>query len=249
MDFKLQDRVALVGAASKGIGRAIAAELAAEAARVAISSRSSERIERTAAEIGARGYAWDSADLDAVPALVEAVESDIGPIDVLVTNTGGPPGGADPLGFSREEWEAAHRDLILSPITLIERVLPGMRERGFGRILNVSSSSIREPVPTLMLSTVHRAGMSGAFKTLADRVAADGVTLNTILPGRIATDRVYENAGSRQEAERAASETIPAGRLGAPEELAALAAFLCSERASYVTGETITVDGGLTQSI
>lgn len=249
MDFGVQGRVALVGAASKGIGRAIAVELAAEGARVAISSRSPERIERAAAEIGARGYAWDSADLDAVPALVGAVESDLGPIDILVTNTGGPPGGEDPLGFSREDWEAAHRDLVLSPIALIERVLPGMRERGFGRILNVSSSSVREPIPTLMLSSVHRAGMSGALKTLAQRVAADGVTLNTVLPGRIATDRVYENAGSREAAEKAARETIPAGRLGTPEEFAAMAAFLCSERASYVTGEAITVDGGLTRSV
>ncbi len=249
MDFALSDRVALVGAASKGIGRAIAAELAAEGARVAISSRSQERIERTAAEIGARGYAWDSAHLDAVPALLDAVEADLGPIDILVTNTGGPPGGEDPLGFSREDWEAAHRDLILSPMALIERVLPGMRERGFGRIVNVSSSSVREPIPTLMLSTVHRAGMSGAFKTLAHRVAADGVTLNTMLPGRIATDRVFTNAGSREEAERAARETIPAGRLGTPEEFAAVAAFVCSARASYLTGETITVDGGLTRSV
>jgi 3-oxoacyl-[acyl-carrier protein] reductase len=249
VDFSLSDRVALVGAASKGIGRAIAAELAAEGARVAISSRSPERIEQAAAEIGARGYAWDSTDLEAAPGLIGAVESDLGPIDILVTNTGGPPGGEDPLGFSRAEWEAAHRDLILSPMALIERVLPGMRERGFGRIVNVSSSSVREPIPTLMLSTVHRAGMAGAFKTLAHRVAGDGVTLNTLLPGRIATDRVFANAGSREEAERAARETIPAGRLGTPEEFAAVAAFVCSARASYLTGETITVDGGLTRSV
>jgi 3-oxoacyl-[acyl-carrier protein] reductase len=249
VDLGLKGRVALVGAASKGIGRAIAAELVAEGAHVAVSSRSRERIEAAAADIGARGYPFDSADLDAVPGLVDAVSSELGPIDILVTNTGGPPGGADPLGFSQEQWEAAHRDLVLSPIALIERILPDMRERGFGRILNISSSSVREPISSLMLSTAHRAGMSGAFKTLAHYVAADGVTLNTILPGRIATDRLFENAGSREAAEQAAKDAIPAGRLGSAEELAAMAAFLCSERASYVTGEVITVDGGLTRSI
>lgn len=249
MDLGIQGRVALVGAASKGIGRAIAAALAAEGAQVAITSRSRERIDAAALATGSHGYVLDSSDLDAMPALINAVEADLGPIDILVTNTGGPPGGADPLSFTREQWEAAHRDLVLAPITLIERVLPGMRERGFGRVLNVSSSSVREPIPTLMLSTAHRAGMSGAFKTLAQLVAADGVTVNTILPGRIATDRVFDKAGSREAAEQAAKDTIAAGRLGTVEEFAAVATFLCSARASYVTGESVTVDGGLTRSV
>lgn len=249
MDLRLGGRVALVGAASKGIGRGIAAALAAEGATVAITSRSRERIDAAAVAVGARGYVLDSADLDGAPALVDTVEAELGPIDILVTNTGGPPGGEDPLGFTREEWEAAHRDLVLAPMALIECVLPGMRERGFGRVLNVSSSSVREPIPALMLSTAHRAGMSGAFKTLAQTVAADGVTVNTILPGRIATDRVFGNAGSRQAAEAAARDTIPAARLGTVEEFAAVAAFLCSAQASYVTGESITVDGGLTRSV
>jgi len=249
MDLGLEGRVALVGAASKGIGRAIAAALAAEGAHVAVSSRSRERIDAAATTIGARGYVLDSGDLDAVPGLIDAVEADLGPIDVLVTNTGGPPGGTDPLAFTREEWEDAHRELMLAPVALIERVLPGMRERGFGRVLNVSSSSIREPIATLMLSTAHRTGMAGAFKTLAQLVARDGVTVNTILPGRIATDRVFDNAGSREAAEEAARDTIAAGRLGTVEELAAVAAFLCSAPASYVTGETVTVDGGLTRSV
>lgn len=249
MDLGLEGRVALVGAASKGIGRAIANALVTEGARVAITSRSRERIEATAAAIGARGYVLDSGDLDAASPLVDSVEADLGPIDVLVLNTGGPPGNPDPLGFTRGQWEQAHRDLMLAPMALIERVLPGMRDRGFGRVLNVSSSSVREPIPTLMLSTAHRAGMSGAFKTLAQTVAADGVTVNTILPGRIATDRVFDNAGSREAAEEAAKNTIAAGRLGTVEEFAAVATFLCSAPASYVTGETVTVDGGLTRSV
>lgn len=249
MDLGLEGRVALVGAASKGIGRAIANALVTEGARVAITSRSRERIEATAGAIGARGYVLDSGDLDAASPLVDSVEADLGPIDVLVLNTGGPPGNPDPLGFTRGQWEQAHRDLMLAPMALIERVLPGMRDRGFGRVLNVSSSSVREPIPTLMLSTAHRAGMSGAFKTLAQTVAADGVTVNTILPGRIATDRVFDNAGSREAAEEAAKNTIAAGRLGTVEEFAAVATFLCSAPASYVTGETVTVDGGLTRSV
>ena len=249
MDLGLVGRVALVTGASKGIGRAIAAELAAEGARVAVSSRSRERVEATAAEIGARGFVHDSANLDAAPALLEAVERAIGPIDVLVCNTGGPPGGADPLGFTREQWEAAYRDLVLAPMALIERVVPAMRARGWGRVLNVVSTSVREPIPTLMLSNAHRSAMLAAFKTLARAVAGDGVTLNSILPGRIATDRMIEMSGSREAAEQTAAAEVPAGRLGTVEETAAAAAFLCSERASYITGVALLVDGGLTRSI
>jgi 3-oxoacyl-[acyl-carrier protein] reductase len=165
-----------------------------------------------------------------------------------VTNSGGPPPG-DPLGFTREQWEDAYRILVLGPITLIQHALPGMRERGFGRILGVSSSAAREPIPPLMLSNAHRPGLLAAFKTLARTVAADGVTLNSVLPGRIATDRLFETMGSAENAEQLAREHVPAGRLGTVEELAAVAVFLCSERASYVTGTAVLVDGGLTQSV
>src|SRR4051812_37767464 len=144
MDLGLKARTALVTGASKGIGRGIAVALVEEGARVAISSRSQERIEATAAEIGATGYVYESGDLDAAPALVDRVESDLGPVDVLVTNTGGPPGGPDPLGFTREQWHDAHAELVLAPLALIERALPGMRERRFGRVLSVSSSATRE---------------------------------------------------------------------------------------------------------
>jgi 3-oxoacyl-[acyl-carrier protein] reductase len=249
MDLGLSGRVALVTGASKGLGRATAAALVAEGARVAISSRSAERIEATAAEIGARGFVHDSADLDAVPRLVETVEAELGPVDVLVANTGGPPPGPDPLGFTREQWKAAYRDLVLAPMALIECVVPGMRERGFGRIVSVGSSAVREPIPGLMLSNSHRAALVGALKTLAREVARDGVTVNSVLPGRIATDRLVDMAGSREGAEEAARSAVPAGRLGTPEEFAAVAAFLCSTRASYVTGTTVLVDGGLTQSV
>lgn len=250
MDLGLTDRVALVTGASKGIGRAIAAGLIAEGARVAVASRSRERIEETAGQIGAAPFVFDSSQPDAAEELVAGVESTLGPVDVLVPNTGGPPTGADALGFSRDEWEQAYRQLVLGPVALIERVLPGMRARRFGRIVNVSSSAVREPIPTLMLSNSHRAAMLAAFKTIARQIAADGVTLNTVLPGLIATERAFSNyGGSREAAQAAAAESVPAGRLGEPEELAAVAVFLCSERAGYVTGTAILVDGGRTQSI
>jgi 3-oxoacyl-[acyl-carrier protein] reductase len=249
MDLGLQGRVALVTGASKGIGRGIAAVLAAEGATVAVASRSRERIEAAAQEIGAHPYVFDAADLDAIPGLIDAVESDLGPIDIYVANTGGPPAGPDPLGFTREQWEAAHRTLILSPMTIIERVLPGMRSRGWGRVLAVGSSAVLEPIAAIQLSNAHRPGLVAAFEVLARQSAVDGVTFNHIHPGRIATERIFGNAGSREAAEAAASAEVPAGRLGTVEEIAEPAAFLCSERASYITGTWLLVDGGLTQSL
>jgi 3-oxoacyl-[acyl-carrier protein] reductase len=249
MDLGLSGRVALVTGASKGIGRAIAAELVAEGATVAIASRSRERIEATAAEIGARPYVFDATDLDAIPALLDAIASDLGPIDIYVANTGGPPAGPDPLGFAREQWEAANRSLVLSPMEIIGRLLPGMRERGWGRVLAIGSSAVREPIAAIQLSNTYRPGLVAAFKVLAKQSAADGVTFNHIHPGRIATERIFGNHGSREAAEAAASADVPAGRLGTVEELAAPAVFLCSERASYITGTWVLVDGGLTNSV
>jgi len=261
MDLGLDGKVALVTGASQGIGFGIAQELALEGARVAVSSRSQERIEAAAKEIEAaaghagagqdpavRAYVHDTTDLDAAPGLVEAVEHDLGPIDVLVTNTGGPSGGP-PLEFTREQWEAAHRELVIAAIELIQLVVPGMRERGFGRVVSVSSSAAKEPIPGLMLSSAHRPGLLGAFKLLAKELASDGITLNTILPGRIATDRISHLHGSIEAAQEVARDTIPAARLGTAEEIAAAAAFLCSERASYITGTYLLVDGGLTSSL
>ena len=247
MDLGLDGRVALVTGGSKGIGRAVAAALAAEGAQVAIASRSAERIDAAAAEIGARGYVFDSGDLDAVPGLLERVQSDLGPVDVYVANTGGPPGGPDPLAFTREQWEAAHRSLVLSPMALLERLLPEMAARGWGRVVAIGSLAVREPIDALQLSNAHRPGVVAAFKVLARKYAADGVTLNFLHPGRIATDRVI-GSGTLEEAQAAAADTVP-GRLGLPEEIAAAAAFLCSAPASFITGTSLLVDGGLTRSV
>jgi 3-oxoacyl-[acyl-carrier protein] reductase len=247
MDLGLEGRVALVTGASSGIGFGIAKALAAEGAAVAISSPTKERIEAAAKEIGASPYVHDSTDLDAAPKLIDSIETDLGPLSVLVINTGGPPGG-EPLEFTRDQWEEAYRELILSPMAFIERVVPGMRERGFGRILNVSSSAAREPLLGLMLSTTHRSGMLGGFKLLGRRLAADGITLNTLLPGQIATARIAHLYGSLEAAEKAAPQQIPMGRLGTIEEIGAAGAFLCSAPASYITGQALAVDGGLMQA-
>jgi 3-oxoacyl-[acyl-carrier protein] reductase len=249
MDLGLTGKVALVTGASKGIGRGIAAELVAEGARVAISSHSRERVEATASQLGATAFVHDTLDLDHARVLVAEVEEALGPIDVLVCNTGGPAGGPDALGFTRDQWHAAYTSLVLGPMALVEAVVPGMRDRGFGRVVNVASSGLREPIANLMLSNAHRISMVNAFKTIARQVAADGVTLNTVLPGRIDTDRLVELLGSREAAQALAAEQVPAGRLGTVEEFAAVAVLLCSPRASYVTGETVAVDGGLLQSV
>jgi 3-oxoacyl-[acyl-carrier protein] reductase len=249
MDLGLEGRVALVTAGSKGIGRAIAEGLAAEGARVALTSRTADTAAEIAARIdGARGYAFDSDDLDAVPALLDRVQADLGPIDIYIANTGGPPGGA-PLSFTRAQWEAAHRTLILSPMAVLERILPGMRERGFGRVVAIGSMSVREPIDVLQLSNAHRTGLVAAFKVLAREYARDNVTLNTIHPGRIATSRLADTSGSLEAAEADARETVPAARLGTPEECAAPAVFLCSVQASYITGTSLLVDGALTRSV
>jgi len=247
MDLGLDGRVALVTGGSKGIGRGIAEALAAEGARVAVTSRSAERAQEAAAACRGHGYAFDSADLDAIPALLGSITSDLGPVDLYIANTGGPPAG-DPLAFTREQWRAAQTTLLLSPTEIVQRVLPHMRERGFGRVVAIGSLAVREPIDALQLSNAHRPGLVAAFKVLARRYARDGVTFNTVHPGQIATDRMIDTAGSVEAAEARAKDTIPAGRLGTVEELAAAAVFLCSRQAGYITGTTVTVDGGLARS-
>jgi 3-oxoacyl-[acyl-carrier protein] reductase len=235
--------------ASRGLGRAIAAALAREDAKVAIASRSQAKLEEAAGEIGERATAFvaDTSDLERLASLPAEIAGKLGPVEILVTNTGGPPlGGA--LDHELDDWEAAYRSLVLAPRVLVDAVLPGMRERGWGRIVNVGSSSTREPIPGLNLSNAHRMAAVGFLETLSREVAADGITVNTVATGRFATERLADNAGSLEAAEEAAKREVPAARLGRPEEYGDLVAFLCSERAAYITGTTIPIDGGLLSS-
>ncbi len=250
MDLGIFGKTALVMGASRGIGRGIAVALASEGARVAMASRSRESVEQAAAAIDGETATFeaDTGDLERMSALPGEVAAALGPVEILVANTGGPPlGGA--LDNSREEWEAAYRSLVLAPRALIGAVLPKMSDAGWGRIVSVSSSSVREPIPHLALSNAHRMATVGFLKTLASEVAGDGITVNTVATGRFATDRLASNWGSWEEMERHAPEGVPAGRLGSPEEYGDLVAFLCSERAAYLTGTVIPLDGGLLRSV
>ena len=249
MDLGIAGRVALVTGGSQGMGLGIARELAREGVKVAIASRSRVHIDQAATEIGCKGYVFDSGDLGAVDDLVNRAQAEVGPIDIYVANTGGPPPNPDPLGFSQERWEEAHRTLVLSPMAFLAKLLPEMRKRSWGRVVGISSSSVMEPIPPLQLSNVHRPGLINGFKVLARDVAKDGITINTILPGRIATTRAVDAYASAAEAEAAAANEIPIGRLGSVEEIAAATVFLCSKPASYITGTTLLVDGGLTRSV
>ena len=249
VELGLGGRVALVVGASRGLGRAIAGSLVSEGAKVAIASRSRDAIEAAAAEIGGTTmpFVADATDLERLAELPGEVEAALGPVEILIANTGGPPlGGA--LDHELDEWEQAYRSLVLAPRVLAGTVVPGMRERGWGRIVNVGSGSTREPIPGLNLSNSHRMAAVGFLKTLSREVAADGITVNTVATGTFATDRLADPSGSLEPAEAAARERVPAGRLGQPEEYGDLVAFLCSERAAYITGTTIPIDGGLLNS-
>lgn len=262
MDLGLKQKVALVAAGSRGLGRAVAEELAAEGASLVLCARDARTLDETAAAIAASHNAHvlalpaDVTNADDIKRVVEAGNERFGRIDILVTNAGGPPAGRfDQL--TREQWDDAIRLTLLSAIELTRRVLPGMKERRWGRILNITSIAVKQPVENLLLSNSLRAGLTGFARTLANEVAADGITVNNILPGYTRTERLEELAEMMAEKQGiSASEfrarwerEIPMGRLGEPREFAALATFLVSERASYITGTSIQVDGGWIRSL
>ena len=262
MDFGLTGRVALVAASSRGLGRAVAEELEAEGAHLVMCARGSEALAEAAASVEGRGtgevlaLSTDLSDRTQLEELTDAALSRFGRVDVLVNNAGGPPaGGFDDHG--REAWRDAVRLNLESALDLTRAVLPGMKERQWGRILNITSVSVKEPVDGLILSSSVRAAVTGFAKTLANEVAEHGITVNNVLPGFTRTDRLEELAGAlserrgktRAEVEAEWTAVIPAARLGEPREFAAVVAFLASERASYVTGVSITVDGGRTRAL
>jgi 3-oxoacyl-[acyl-carrier protein] reductase len=262
MDLGLRNKVALVAASSHGLGRAVAEELASEGASLIICGRNESDVETTAAAISKRsgveilGVKADVSRPEDVARLVDSASARFGHIDILITNAGGPPTGTFET-LTREEWESATRLTLFSAIELIRQVLPGMKERGWGRILNITSITVKQPVEGLLLSNSLRAGLTGFARTLANEVATYGVTVNNILPGYTRTERVEELAtqmAARQGISAAEfkakwEQEIPMRRLGEPREFAALATFLVSERASYITGASFQVDGGWIKSL
>jgi 3-oxoacyl-[acyl-carrier protein] reductase len=262
MDLGLKDKVALVAAGSRGLGRAVAEELATEGSSLVLCARDAATLAETTAAIadqtGAHvlGVPADVTDAAQVKQLVASGIERFGRIDILVTNAGGPPAGRfDQL--TQEQWEQATQLTLFSAVHLAREVLPGMRARRWGRILNITSIAVKQPVENLLLSNSLRAAVTGFARTLANEVASEGVTVNNILPGYTLTERLEELAqmmASKQGISAGAFRSkweaeIPMGRLGQPREFAALAAFLASERAGYITGTSIPVDGGWIRSL
>ena len=262
MDLGIQDRVAVVTAASRGMGKAIAQSLAAEGCKLAICSRDADAISAAAAEIrGGHGAvvfhkAVDVSDSAAVRAFVADARAALGPVSIAVANAGGPPGGRFE-DFAAEDWLAAFRLNFLSTWALIESVLPDMRAQRWGRVVSLTSTSVRQPIEGLILSNGVRASVVGMLKTLAAEYGSENILFNNAGPGLIATDRLLSLAQKRADAagigrdemiERLASQTA-LRRVGQPEEFAAVVAFLCSEQASYVTGSSLMIDGGLVKAV
>jgi 3-oxoacyl-[acyl-carrier protein] reductase len=257
MDLGLRGKVAVVAGSSQGLGRAIADSLAEEGVDLIINSRSQEKLDAVTSEIesvtGANvtGVACDLTNPDGASTLIDAAIATHGRVDVLVTNTGGPPAGMFE-DHSAEVWSEAIAQNFESVINLVRAALPGMKERRWGRIVNVTSISVKQPVAGLILSNSIRAGITGFAKTISNEAAPFNVTVNNVLPGYTRTERLIHLAEAVAEREGTTIEgayegwaaEIPMGRLAEPPELGALVAFLCSERASYITGQSVAVDGG-----
>ncbi len=257
MDLGIADRIALVAASSRGIGYASALALAREGARVMVSSRDVEAAARAAASIieetggVAASCAADVTDPKSLELLVEQTEQELGPIDILVTNSGAPRGGRlDELGD--EDWIHGFELATLSVARLLRLALPGMRERGWGRVVAVQSTSVKQPIPHLHLSNGVRPGAQGLLKSAADMAGADGVTVNSVLPGVVRTQRFLNDLNPDQPAEEQIAgivSRIPTGRIAEPEDIAAAVAFLASRQALHINGVALLVDGGTVRSI
>ncbi|MCY4402050.1 MAG: SDR family oxidoreductase [Candidatus Poribacteria bacterium] len=262
MNLGLTDKIAVVGASSKGLGKAIALGLAQEGAKVAICARNIDTLEATAEEIREQtktevlAIPTDVSEPDQVESLINNTISHFGGIDILVNNAGGPRAGRFDDLSSEDYLSAVHLNLM-STINLCRAVVPTMRERGGGRIINLTSVSVKQPVDGLMLSNMARTGVIGFAKTLATELALDKILVNNVCPGIIFTDRIKQLATVRAEEAGISFEAalekmtadIPLGRIGDPEEFANLVVFLASERASYITGATIQADGGMVRSL
>ena len=248
MDLGINNKVALVLASSKGLGKAVAIELAKEGARVIICGTDQKALSATEAEIetispgNVKSFVCDITDEAQRRRLVEQSVNAFGEIDILVTNTGGPPAGGFEQ-FNLEDWKHLYNLLFLSAVDIIQQVLPGMKRKGWGRILTITSITVKQPVDNLISSNAVRTSLLGLAKSLSNEVAAYGITVNNLLPGYTNTDRLAHLMEKNPKVSEV-KETIPMKRFGTPAEFAAAAAFLVSERASYITGQSLAVDGG-----
>ena len=262
MDLGLKDKVAIVGGASKGLGRASAQVLAEEGAKVTICSRTSTDLEQTAKEIrestGAEvlTYAADLDELSSITGLIKATVSEFGALDILVNNSGGPP-LARSADATEEQWETAVQRSLIFFGRMCRESLPHLKESGSGRIINILASTVYNPIPNLALSGATRMGVVAYAKSLADEVGRDGILVNNVCPGSILSDRMLSNVTSRanelgisvEDALALRAEDTAVGRVGEPVELANLVAFLASDKSTYITGTTILVDGGLVRLV
>ncbi|HEV2878565.1 MAG TPA: SDR family oxidoreductase [Candidatus Eremiobacteraceae bacterium] len=254
MDLGVRGRVALVTGASSGIGEAVALSLAAEGATVAVAARRRDRLELVAQQAKERGAANARAfevDLDkseSIQKLLSSVRNEFGDISILVANGGGPKPGKF-LDLTLEDWDAGYRSTLRNMLELVNGVIPGMKSKGWGRIVALTSSSVKQPIPTLVLSNTFRTALVSALKTLSFEVARSGITVNSIATGRVFTDRLRHLYPDDEALRKAAEEEIPVGHIATPQEFAPMVAFLCSEPARYVTGQTIAVDGGLIKGL
>lgn len=246
MDLGLKDTRALITAASKGLGRACAAALVQEGANVFIVSRDDTTLAGTEREIGAAGHlAVDLSQLGGPERAVEAAAARLGGLDILVCNAGGPPPGtfeSTPV----DAWEVGYNLTLMSTVRLTKAALPLLKESGRGRIVNITSISVRQPIPNILLSNAFRSAVTAMAKTLSAEVASFGVTVNNLAPGTIMTDRVRQLYGDNIEG---VAKGIPAGRVGEAAEFGATCAFLCSRQAAYITGQTIGIDGGALRGV
>ncbi|MDQ2871890.1 MAG: SDR family oxidoreductase [Candidatus Eremiobacteraeota bacterium] len=254
MDLGIRGKVALVTGSSSGIGKACALALAREGVRLAIAARREDELETVASEAktcgadDARAFPLDLSDESSIERLVTAVRESYGDIEILVANGGGPkPGGFSDVSIA--DWDTAYRDVLRSLLCLTQSVIPAMRTNGWGRIVALTSSSVKQPIRTLVLSNAFRTALVSALKTLSIEVARDGVTVNAIATGRIDTARLRSLYGNDDMKLRKAGAEVPAGRIAQPDEFAPMVAFLCGDPAKYVTGQTISVDGGLVSGL
>ncbi|MBE4908976.1 SDR family oxidoreductase [Bacillus luteolus] len=261
MDFQLQGKTALVIASSQGLGKAIAKQLVEEGANVMITSRNAEKLQLVKDELQKLGKGKvsylqaDITKIEEIKNVVEKTVEDFGGIDLLVNNAGGPPAGSiDTL--TDEQWQQSFELNLLSYVRIIRETLPYLRKQG-GKIVNIASVSIKEPIPGLLLSNTFRLGIVGLTKTLATELAPENIIINTVAPGRIATDRISfldqvnaEKLGvTKEEVKQRAEKSIPLGRSGEPEEFAKVVTFLLSGANTYMTGNSYLVDGGMVKSI